>query len=88
MKSNWDRVKEQVTATLKEKIGTACTAEFTQYGYDSPRAEPTFGVFNIIFPRQKYPKEFQVRVELELRELFADVTVGPTKVLLNRIIWR
>lgn len=87
MKSNWERVRIHVASMLKEKLGTTCGVEFTQYEYTAG-TEPKFGVFNIIFPRLKYPKEFQARVETELRELFADVTVGPTKVLLNRIIWR
>lgn len=89
MRPNIEKIKETVTATLKEKIGVACTIHLVIHSYPPKDSTPCYAVLNIIFSnREKHPKEFKDRATRVLRELFKELTVGPTKVLLNRIIWR
>lgn len=86
MRNNWNKIKKQITMVLKEKIGVECMVDFIQYKYTS-KQEPSFGVFNIIFPPREYPEEFRIRAETEIKKLFMFMKVGPTKLLLSKIIW-
>ncbi len=53
MRPNIEKIKETVTATLKEKIGVACTIHLVIHSYPPKDSTPCYAVLNIIFSNRE-----------------------------------